>query len=96
MKQMVSALTVAIVAFIALCGTSNAAPIAPLPATVAANTNNVIQAYYYHRHYYPYRWHGHYYPYHSHGGGIITIAAIDIIAITTGKWNVQRGARPRI
>ena len=67
MKQMVSALTVAIVAFIALCGTSNAAPIAPLPATVAANTNNVIQAYYYHRHYYPYRWHGHYYPYHSHG-----------------------------
>ena len=29
-------------------------------------------------------------------GIIITIAAIDIITITIGKWNVQRGARPRI
>lgn len=42
---------------VAVLGASKAAPIAPLPAT---NTNNVVQAWYWHRHYYPYHWHHHY------------------------------------
>ena len=60
MKRVVFVIAVA-VASAAVCGTSTAAPIAPVPAAITDNTDNVIQAYYYHRHYYPHRWHGHYY-----------------------------------
>ncbi len=66
MKRVVLAIAIA-VASAAVCGTSNAAPIASVPAV--AGTDNVIQAYYYHRHYYPYRWNGHYYAHRRYWHG---------------------------
>jgi len=64
MKRVVVAIVVAGLSSVAACGTSIAAPIAPLPAE-ATNTSNVIPAYYWHRHYYPYYWNHHYY-HHRH------------------------------
>ena len=67
MKRVVFGVAVAAFASVAICGISIAAPIAPLPAAVT--TGNVIQAYYYHGHYYRYRWHGHYYVHRYYGHG---------------------------
>ncbi len=62
MKRLVFAFALAAITFVAGYGTSKAAPIAPLPATVT-DADNVIQAHY------AYYWHHHYYrhrgwPYH--------------------------------
>jgi len=69
MKRAAFAIVIGGLASVAVCGTSNASPIAPLPAG-AMDNNNVVQAYYWHRHYYPYHWHHHYYLhrhwYHGH------------------------------
>jgi hypothetical protein len=47
----------------AVSGNAQAAPIAPLPATVAADTGNLTPVYYYGHHY---RYHSHYHYYHRH------------------------------
>ncbi len=65
MKRVVLALTLAALTSMAAYGTSNAAPIAPLPEGVASNSGNVVKAHYWHHHYYPYYWHHHYY-HHRH------------------------------
>ncbi len=61
---------IAALTFVATYGTSNAAPIAPLPEELASNSSDIVKAYYYHHHYYPYHWHHHYYGhrhwYHHH------------------------------
>ena len=44
-------------------GISQAAPIAPLPAAVTADTGNLTPVYYYGHHY---RYHSHYRYYHRH------------------------------
>jgi hypothetical protein len=64
MKRLEFACALAAITFVAAYGTSNAAPIAPLPAAVT-NADNVISAHYWHGHYYPYYWHHHYY-HHRH------------------------------
>jgi hypothetical protein len=48
-------------AFIAVSGSTQALPIAPLPAEVTTDAANVIPVYYYRGRYYPYRWRGRYY-----------------------------------
>jgi hypothetical protein len=58
MKQIVFG---AVVACVSVCGTSIAAPIAPVPIAVITKTDNVIQAYYYHKHYYHRYYRHHYY-----------------------------------
>ena len=68
MKRMIIAVAAAAVVLGALCIPSYAAPIAPVQAPVTSNGGNVILAYYYRGHYYPYRWRGHYYRYRWHGG----------------------------
>ncbi len=67
MKRMMFAITIAAAASVAVCETSNAAPIATVLAPATTSADNVLPAHYYRGHYYPYRWHGHYYRYHSHG-----------------------------
>ena len=67
MIRMIFAISAAAIASVFACATSNAAPIAPIPA--ATITDSVVQAYYYHRHYYPYRYHGHYYAHRHYGYG---------------------------
>jgi hypothetical protein len=54
MKRLIFAISAAVIISVAAFATSNATLIAPIP-TVA---DNVIQAYYYHGHYYPFRHHG--------------------------------------
>ncbi len=53
------------IALVAAYGTSKAAPIAPLPGAITANTENVVQAHYYRHHYYPY-YHAHHYYHHRY------------------------------
>jgi len=67
MKRVIFAISAAAIASVIACTTSNATPLAPIPA--ATVTDNVIQVYYYHRHYYPYRYHGHYYAHRYYGHG---------------------------
>lgn len=55
MKRAVFALALAALTFVAAYGTSNAAPIAPLPEGVATYSGNVVKAYYWHHHYYHHR-----------------------------------------
>ena len=66
MKRMMFAITIAAAVSVAVCETSNAAPIATVLAPATTSADNVLPAHYYRGHYYPYRWHGHYYRYHSH------------------------------
>ncbi len=66
MKRVAFAIGLATAA-IALGMPVKAAPISPTAAENVAVGNDVIQAHYYHGHYYRYRWHGHYYRYHWHG-----------------------------
>jgi choline-glycine betaine transporter len=64
MKRMVFALALAALTFVAAYGTSNAAPIAPLPEGVASNSSDIVKAYYWHHHYYHHRhWHHHHWRY---------------------------------
>ena len=67
MKRVLLAISAATIASVFACATSNATPIAPIPAAIV--TDNVVQAYYYHHHYYPYRYHGHYYAHRHYGHG---------------------------
>ncbi len=70
MKRVIFASALAALTFMAAYGTSNAAPIAPIPEGLASNSNEIVKAYYYHHHYYRYHWHHHYYGhrhwYHHH------------------------------
>jgi len=68
MKQVVSAIAVAAIISLAVCGASKAAPIAPIPGAATINSDNIIRAYYYHHHYYPYhhRYYGHRYYHHRY------------------------------
>jgi hypothetical protein len=67
MKRTIIAIAVAAATFGSVCLPSQAAPIAPVNSAATSNASNIILAYYYHGHYYPYRYHGHYYPYRYHG-----------------------------
>ena len=60
MKQVSIAIAVAAVASVAVCATSQATPIAPVPAAVTTGTDHLV-AYMYNGQSYAYRWHGHYY-----------------------------------
>jgi hypothetical protein len=64
-KSMIVLVSAAAIAVTVGSGVSKAAVMTPVPRMAA--DSNIIPAYYYHRHYYPYRWHGHYYRYHWHG-----------------------------
>ncbi len=50
MKRVIFAFALAAITFVAAYGTSNAAPIAPLPE-VATSRSNIVKAYYWHHHY---------------------------------------------
>ncbi len=50
MKRGIFAFALAAITFVAAYGTSNAAPIAPLPE-VATSGSNIVKAYYWHHHY---------------------------------------------
>ena len=60
----------AAVTLLAICGTTEAAPITQLPTAAVANIDqgDVIPAYYWRGRYYPYYWRGGYYPYYWNGG----------------------------
>jgi hypothetical protein len=60
MKQVSIAIAVAAVASVAVCATSQAAPVAQLPAAATTGTDHLV-AYMYNGQSYAYRWHGHYY-----------------------------------
>jgi uncharacterized lipoprotein YbaY len=64
MKRMLLAISAAAIASVFACATSSATPIAPIPAATVI-TDNVVQAHYYHHHFYPYRYHGHH-RYYAH------------------------------
>jgi hypothetical protein len=55
MKRLAWAIVVALVVSMGAYQTSKAAPIAPIPEAANINSDNVIRAYYYHRHYYRHR-----------------------------------------
>jgi hypothetical protein len=69
LHKLAFAIAVATVAYATVSGVTKAASIAPLPAAVTSHARDITPAYYYRRHYYPYRWHGHYYHhrYYRHG-----------------------------
>ncbi len=67
MVRVASAIAIAALAYAVVPASSNAAPIAPLSATVTTEADGMVPVYYWGGHYYPYRWHGHYYPYRWHG-----------------------------
>jgi hypothetical protein len=56
-------------AYIAGSGSTQALPIAPLPAEITTDAGNIIPVYYYRGRYYPYRWRGHYYRHRYHRYG---------------------------
>ena len=64
MKRVLFAISVAAIASVFACTTSNATPIAPIPA--ATVSDNIVQAYYYHHRYYPYRHHYYAHRYYGH------------------------------
>jgi len=66
MKKMLLAIAVAAAAFGSVIIPTEAAP-APIQSGVTSNAGNVVLAYYYRGHHYPYRYHGHYYRYRHHG-----------------------------
>jgi hypothetical protein len=62
MRRVVYAISSAAIISAVACSTSNAAPIAPIPAGTVSNAGNLIQVgYYYHGRYYPYPRHAHFY-----------------------------------
>jgi len=67
MKHTLIAIGVATAAFSSVIVPSQAAPTEPVQSAVTSNAGNVMLAYYYRGHYYPYRYHGHYYRYRYHG-----------------------------
>jgi hypothetical protein len=58
--RMAFAIAVAAMGCIALSRSSQALPIAPIPAEVTTDLGIVVPAYYYRGRYYPYRWRGAY------------------------------------
>jgi hypothetical protein len=61
MIRIAFAISVAAVASIAACATTQALPVAPLPAEVMTDAANTVPVYYYRGRYYPYRWRHHNY-----------------------------------
>jgi len=59
MTRTVFATVVAATLILAVSGTSQAAPIAPLSATVSADQSNVTPVYWYHHRWYRHRWYRH-------------------------------------
>ena len=82
MKRLPIAIAVTAVVSVAVCATSQAAPIAPISTAFTTNVDNI--AYMYNGHAYPYRWHGHHYRYRRQEVTTI-IDIIDTGAITTGN-----------
>jgi hypothetical protein len=68
MARVSYALAAALAAYVLAPGTTNALPIAPLPAGVTTDASDIVPVYYWRGRYYPYRWHGGYYRYRWHGG----------------------------
>lgn len=67
MRKLFFAIALAGITSAAVCATSQAAPIAPLPAAQLADSNGVVQAHYwYHHRYYHRHWYHHRYWYHRH------------------------------
>ena len=66
MKRIALGAAAAAISVLAVCGASQAAPIAP-PAGVDAQANNVVPVYYWRGGYYPYYWNGGYYRYYWGG-----------------------------
>jgi hypothetical protein len=69
MIRAASAVAVATVAYLAASGSTQAVPIAPLPAEITSDAGDIIPVYYYRGRYYPYRWRGHYYRYRHYRHG---------------------------
>jgi hypothetical protein len=67
MRRVVFAVALAGITSVAACGTSGAAPIAPLPEVLLADSNEVIQAHYYHHYSGRHYWHRHYWGHHYYG-----------------------------
>ncbi len=59
MTWTVFAMAVATLLMLAVSGTSQAAPIAPLGGAVSADQSNVTPVYWYHHHWYHHRWYRH-------------------------------------
>jgi hypothetical protein len=68
MRRVVFAVALAGITSVAACGTSGAAPIAPLPEVLLADTNGVVQAHYYYHHYSGRHYWGHHYWHHHYWG----------------------------
>jgi hypothetical protein len=60
MKRLACVIVAATVVSLTAYGTSKATPIAPIPGAATTNGDNIIRAYYYHRHYYRHRHYGYY------------------------------------
>jgi ABC-type glycerol-3-phosphate transport system substrate-binding protein len=59
MTRIVFAMAVAAMLMLAVSGTSQAAPIAPLSGAVTADQSNVTPVYWYHHRWYHHRWYRH-------------------------------------
>ena len=96
MSGMMFAIIIAAAASVAVCGTSNAAPIATVPAAATTGTDNVLPAHYYRGNYYPYRWNGHYYRHHWHENlrpatlSTWTLLLLVVATVVTGLISEQR------
>jgi len=66
MTRIVFAMVVAAVLTLAVSGTSQAAPIAPLSSAVTADQSNVTPIYWYHHHWYHHHWYRHHYYHHRY------------------------------
>ena len=67
MMRTLVAIALAGITFMAVSGTSRAAPIAPLPEALVANSDGVAQAHYYYPGHRCHYWRGHHCYYHQHG-----------------------------
>jgi len=63
MQKTFLAIAIAAATFCSVIIPSQAAPIAPVQSAVTSNAGNIMLAYYYRGHYYPYRYRRYYYPY---------------------------------
>lgn len=59
MTRTVFAMAIATLLMLAISGTSQAAPIAPLSSAVSADQSNVTPVYWYHHRWYHHRWYRH-------------------------------------
>ncbi len=66
MIRVLFAIALAAIASIAVGGTSRAAPIAPIPEVLVADSNGVVQAHYYYYGHHCHYWRGHHCYYHRH------------------------------